>query len=129
MRSRQQCLDELEGKEWEPPDYGSHLVRTCHQLRKKPIGEFTIEDLRIMIGQQIGLGFLIPLALDEIEQNPLAEGDFYPGDLLVSVLRVDLSFWRGHREWRARLERVINSPEGMPEEITEQVEQFRRRTA
>ena len=39
-----------------------------------------------MIGQNIGLNFLIPLALDELKQNILAEGDFYEGDLLKSVL-------------------------------------------
>jgi len=82
-----------------------------------------------MIGQQMGLFFLIPLAIETLEQNPLTEGDFYPGDLLASVVQVDDSFWQRHTEWKAKLERVIASLEETPEEIVEKVEQFKRRTA
>ncbi len=32
-------------------------VITCHKLRKKQLNNFDIEDLRIMIGQNIGLIF------------------------------------------------------------------------
>ena len=85
-------LEELEDADWGEPSYHSHLVETCHELRRKPLRDFTIEDLRIMIGQQIGLPFLVPLALDILEQNPLAEGDFFAGDLLYSVFRVRLVF-------------------------------------
>src|SRR5512132_3556790 len=79
---RQKTLDELEGVVWGPPTYDSHLVRTCHRLRTKPVGEFGVEDLRIMIGQNIGLPFLLPLALERLEEGPWASGDMYPGDLL-----------------------------------------------
>ncbi|WP_410636547.1 contact-dependent growth inhibition system immunity protein [Amycolatopsis sp. cmx-4-83] len=30
----------------------------------------------------------MPLALDLLERDPLAEGDFHPGDLLVALLKV-----------------------------------------
>ena len=40
-------------------EYYSGLVKTCHTLRKKPLKDFTVEDLRIMIGQNIGLKYLI----------------------------------------------------------------------
>jgi hypothetical protein len=79
-------LDELEGVCWGEPRYESYLVRTCHHLRTKPIDHFTVEDLRIMISQQIGLPHLIPRALGIVEREPLAEGDFYPGDLLAAVI-------------------------------------------
>ena len=46
-----------------------------------------VEDLRIMIGQEIGLDYLIPVAVAELEREPLAEGDYYPGDLLANVIR------------------------------------------
>lgn len=69
-------LEELESEVWPAPDFDSHLVVTCHQLRKKPIEDFTTEDLRIMIGQNIGLQFLMPQAITVLEGNPLADGDF-----------------------------------------------------
>ena len=78
---RQKTLDELEGVTWGPPSYGSHLVQSCHRLRTKPIGEYGTEDLRIMIGQNIGLPYLMPLAIETLEKNPWAAGHMYPGDL------------------------------------------------
>src|SRR5262245_41729932 len=36
--------DELDPPAWGPPEYDSYLVRTCHELRKKPLSQFTIED-------------------------------------------------------------------------------------
>jgi hypothetical protein len=83
---RQKTIEQLEGRVWSPATYESYLVSTVHRLRKKPIGEFTVEDLRIMIGQGVGLPYLVPLALDVLLQQPLAKGDFYPGDLLSSVV-------------------------------------------
>lgn len=54
-----------------------------------------------MIGQDIGLPFLIPLALDILETNILAEGDYYGGDLLNAVLTSDCNFWRAnHHYWK-----------------------------
>ena len=86
-------LQEIEGIAWGPPTLGSHLVRTCHALRLKPLGSFSVEDLRILIGQSESLPVLVPLALTRLQKDPLAEGDFYPGDLLASLLRLDRSFW------------------------------------
>jgi hypothetical protein len=62
-------------------------------LRTKPLRDFTVEDLRIMIGQQVALNRLVPLALKRLRPDPLMAGDSYPGDLLASVLRVDAAFW------------------------------------
>lgn len=76
-------------------------------LRRVQLRLLTIENLRILIGQNIGLPFLMPLALEQLEQNPLAEGDFYPGDLLCAALRVEADFWRAHAEERARLDGIV----------------------
>src|SRR5260221_5351491 len=84
-------LEQLEGNAWGDPQIDSHLFATCHRLRKKPIDEFTTEDLRIMIGQNIGLKYLFPPVLELLENNPMVEGDFYAGDLLTSAIRVDFA--------------------------------------
>jgi hypothetical protein len=102
-------LEELDSEDWGEPDYPSYLVTTCHRLRRVPIKKFVIEDLRIMIGQQIGLKYLLPLALDRLEEDPFAEGDFYPGDLLKSVLEVSLAFWEQHPDLRQRMEPIIET--------------------
>ena len=87
-------LEALEKDYWPEPEYPSKLVTTCHNLRKKPLSDFDIEDLRIMIGQNIGLKFLIPLAIQALQVNILAEGDYYEGDLLKSVLTSDKAYWQ-----------------------------------
>lgn len=79
---RQMTIEKLEGVVWSEPTYDSQLVVRCHELRKIPLNEFSTGDLRIMIGQQIGLPYLIPLAIEELSKNLLVEGDFYEGDLL-----------------------------------------------
>ena len=95
-------LQELENVDWGEPNYPSHLVQTAHRLRRKPINEFTTEDLRIMIGQSIGLPYLIPVALARIEDDPLAGGDVGAGDLLEKVFEVDPQFWQAHPGLRNR---------------------------
>lgn len=87
-------LQELERTNWGEPGYPSYLVKTCHRLHCKPLCEFTVEDLRIMIGQNFGLKYLIPLAIEVLRVNPFASGDFYDGDLLHSVLKVKPEFWQ-----------------------------------
>ncbi len=98
-------LDDLEGAVWGEPTFDSHLVTTCHRLRTKPVDDFSVEDLRMMIGQQIGLPHLIPPAVVALERDPLAEGDYYPGDLLVSVIGA-AEWLQAHPEWLARVIRV-----------------------
>ena len=61
---KHKTLENLENSNWGEPKFDSHLVITCHKLRKKQLKDFEIEDLRIMIGQNIGLKFLIPIAIE-----------------------------------------------------------------
>jgi hypothetical protein len=97
-------IQHLEGADWgEPEPNDSFLVRRCTQLRRKPLGEFTVEDLRIMLGQEIAVPILLPLALDVLVENPLAAGDFYPGDLLGYVVKLPTSAWAGRAVERQRL--------------------------
>jgi hypothetical protein len=104
---RTKTLDELEGHVWGPPTYDSQqLVQTCHRLRTKPIGDFTTEDLRIMIGQSIGLPYLLPIAVERLEQNPWLAGDMYPGDLLKMAAKAAFS-WRTRKDLAARMRAII----------------------
>ncbi len=96
---KQKTLENLEKSNWGEPTYDSYLVKTCHKLRRKPLGEFETEDLRIMIGQNIGLDYLIPLALETLKENVLAEGHMYEGDLLNSVLTSEKEFWQKNQEY------------------------------
>jgi hypothetical protein len=88
------------------PTYDSYLVTTIHRLRRVPLRQFTVEDLRIMIGQNIGLKYLVPLALEHLRKDPLAKRDFYPGGLLKMVLTADPNFWGDHPQWRKEIDEI-----------------------
>lgn len=78
-----------------------------------------------MIGQRIGLPWLFPLALEALEAEPLAEGDFYPGDLLAAVLRVGPDLWLGEPVWRSRTAAVLDRLPEVPKELNDAVAAFR----
>jgi hypothetical protein len=101
----EQTLTQLEGEDWGEPVWQSWVVTNSHHLRHKPLREFTAEDLRFMLGQQISLPVLMPMALDVLETAPFA-GD-NPGSLLHSALAVDTRFWRDHPDLWRRLRVVV----------------------
>jgi hypothetical protein len=65
--------------------------------------------LRLLIGQDIGLPYLIPLALKVLVDNPLVEGDLYEADLMLSVLRVPASFWASDMRSKRALKTILAS--------------------
>lgn len=100
-------LEKLENDYWKEPAHDSQLIIRCHQLRKAQLDKFTVEDLRVMIGQQIGLTYLIRLALDILEKELFAEGDYFEGDLLKNVLDVDTAFWKENKDYWRTLFNII----------------------
>lgn len=102
-------LEQVENDRWgDPPADATNLVATVHRLRCMPIGALTVENLRMLIGQVVGTNTLVPLALALLEHDPLAEGDFYPGDLLDAVCRrTPRSYWSANPQHLARLKKVV----------------------
>ncbi|SCY89492.1 hypothetical protein SAMN02745898_104524 [Streptomyces sp. 136MFCol5.1] len=61
--NRHHSLEELKDERWPAPSGdATRLVATPHALRRKPIGELTVEDMRLLIGQNEGLPHLLPPA-------------------------------------------------------------------
>lgn len=94
----------MENIVWAPlPEDASGLVRKCHELRKKDLDSLSIEEFRILINQNIALEILIPLAIDKLSENIFAEGDFYEGDLLKSVLTSEEAFWVAYPDMKQKV--------------------------
>jgi CDI immunity proteins len=93
-------------------DYGksnapnSYLVDRCIQLCNTPISQFEVEDYRILINQGIALEYLVPIAMDILSQNIFAEGDYFEGDLLKSILTIEESFWNKNHLLREQLRQI-----------------------
>ena len=115
-------LEELENSNWGEPGYPSHLVTECHRLRRVPLAAFTVENLRILISQSISLQFLIPLAIKELEKDPLVSGDCYEGDLLLTVMKSDPQFWKKRSDLKEQVYEIAK--EVADEEIVQQLNIF-----
>ncbi|WP_448321843.1 contact-dependent growth inhibition system immunity protein [Streptomyces sp. CO7] len=80
---RARSLEELEpDRRPIAPGGETRMTATVRELRRKRIDGLTVEDLRLLIRQDVGLAHLLPLALEALRLDPLAEGDMYEGDLL-----------------------------------------------
>jgi hypothetical protein len=86
-------LEQLENSYWPAYNYETNLIRRCHEYRKIKLNEMTIENIRLLLGQNIGLEYLIPLAIDKLKQDILVSGDLFEGDLLLNILNTDKSYW------------------------------------
>jgi CDI immunity proteins len=87
-------LEQIDGQNWGDSETGpTSMVARCLRLRRTPLRDFTSGDLRLLISQEIGLGILVPRALQLVSKQPLLETDFYPGDLLHTLLRVHKVYW------------------------------------
>ena len=104
---RNKSIQALEKKDWGNPNYDSYLVKRCFQLSKIPLSDFTVDDLRLMIGQGFALEYLMVLALEILQNDILAEGDYYPGDLLKNVISTPPAFWIANPNLHHQLKKLI----------------------
>jgi hypothetical protein len=89
---RGKTIENLEKQNFgNPNEAPTNMVKRCLELCKVPLNQFTVEDLRLMIGQDFSLRYLIPLATEHLKENIFIEGDLYPGDLLKMFFRSTLT--------------------------------------
>ena len=122
---RSKTLDSLDPPAWGEPNHTSHLVTTCHRLRKTPLSDLNPADIRILIGQQIGLTWLVPMAFEVLDNDLLMEAEFYEGDLLVHLLRLPEEYWRDHPGQVEQLSSMLASESRPLEEFADDIRAFR----
>lgn len=117
-------LEELENDYWTDPGKSSYLIETVYQLRKKPIADLEVEDLRLLLSQNVGLTHLMPLAIEHLKEDILSEGDYYEGDLLNSVLTTQKEFWQGNEMKDELIDLVSNQVDVIKQsELTEDIKE------
>ncbi|MGW0791877.1 contact-dependent growth inhibition system immunity protein [Streptomyces sp. NPDC002911] len=107
---RKKSLEDLEGVTWpEPPPSATGLVRTVYALRKSPIGSLNAHELARMIGQDVGVPWLLPLALEILRDTAQEQpgGGFYDDDLLTAVLTRRADTWRSAPDLAAELQDIL----------------------
>ena len=118
---RTRTIEELEAEAWGEPDTFSCVAVACHRLRKVPLEELSLEEIRILVEQGVGLPFVLPLALELLEDDPLAEGDLHRGDLLATVVAVKPEIWQENEALLHRLTAVVERAEEVRETLAEKV--------
>lgn len=107
---RHKSIENLENRNFgNPGGAPTNMVKLCLELCKVPLDKFTVEDLRLMIGQGFSLRHLIPLAIEHLKSDIFVEGDLFPGDLLKNVLSVDPKFWAGNKQLWIEINELIKN--------------------
>ena len=78
MTDINKAIEELENDYWGEPTFGSYVIKTCHKARQKPIKALSNEEIRCLIGQKIGLKYLLPAAVDILKNEPLIDIASHP---------------------------------------------------
>jgi len=95
MKNKNATIELLENDYWISPSiFPTDLVRKVFLLRKKSLSDLGSNDLRILISQNVGLKYVVSIAIETLEKNLLEEAFYYPGDLLVAVLDIPTDYWK-----------------------------------
>lgn len=106
---KKKSIEILEMDFWgNPPDDSTSLVENVHRLRTLPIEKLKSGDIRLLLGQNVGLKYLVPLAMDILETDIFFEADFYEGDLLQNTLNIDGKFWVENEDLKIRLDNLLS---------------------
>ncbi|MEU8517332.1 contact-dependent growth inhibition system immunity protein [Kitasatospora sp. NPDC048722] len=123
--NRDRSLEELErDRRSAPSGPETRLMATVRELRRKPIGDLTVEDMRLLIRQDVGLAHLLPLAVEVLRVDPLAEGDLYEGDLLAAVLTRSPEVWSEFPEVGREVHLIVSELADVPPALEREVEGF-----
>ena len=91
------CFDEAE--------HDDQVAMLARRLGAKPLRKFNATDLYAAIRHNVGLPWLIPLAIARLEEDPFVAAGDHPGDLLTVVLESDTRFWLDrHDLWLVMVE-------------------------
>lgn len=100
-----------------PDDGDSFLVKKTFSLvHEKAIEQFEPEDFRILLAQRLYVSLLLPSAIALLKSNPMAEGDYFEGDLLLVVLNLEQTIWMENPELIEEMKAVILNAENYLED-------------
>jgi hypothetical protein len=123
---KEKSLKELGFTELSAGNPETPLIEKVLRLCDKPLHLLSVEDLRLMIGQNVALKFLVPVAIDVLEENPFVSGDYYYGDLLQAVLSIEFSFWRDNPSLYRQVSEIVTGLVSIMENLTCQIETFEK---
>jgi len=97
------------------------LISVCEKAINKKLKDLSPNEIRVLVGQSISLSYVVPLALDLLERDPLIFAGRYKGDLLVRVLDIPKSFWIENQELNDRMVELKITVEEIFETINDEI--------
>ncbi|MFF5298719.1 contact-dependent growth inhibition system immunity protein [Streptomyces sp. NPDC013161] len=120
-------LEQLEGQRWpDPPEDATSMVKNVHELRRRPLGELQAHELARLIGQNVGLPWLLPLAVEILRDTAAAQaaGGWYDDDLLYAVVTRDADAWGDFPALARDLKETVAGLKDLSRYVKTEVEAF-----
>jgi hypothetical protein len=116
-------LQEIDGDDWGDPETAeTPMIGRVLALRRKPLRDLDDGEVRLAVGQKVGFPIVLEVAIRRLRADPLIEGDYYPGDVLAALVRLDEVDWGGRDDLRSELEALFRQA---MEQSTEDTDAFR----
>ncbi|MGW1064863.1 contact-dependent growth inhibition system immunity protein [Streptomyces aureus] len=124
---RRSSLEELEGFRWPaPPADSTPMVRNVHELRRRPVASLEPHELARLIGQDVGLRWLLPPAVEILRETAprQAEGGWFDDDLLYAVVTRKPAVWAAAPDLAHELGQIIASLSGLSRSLRRETDAF-----
>ncbi|MFD3838156.1 contact-dependent growth inhibition system immunity protein [Streptomyces sp. NPDC058642] len=123
---RSRSLEELEGQRWPDPSEDTPMVKNVHELRRRPIGELQPHELARLIGQDVGLPWLLPVAVGILRDGAprQAAGGWYDDDLLSAVVTRRPEVWACAPELARELKETVAVLVDLSRYVKPEVDEF-----
>ncbi|MFC8125242.1 contact-dependent growth inhibition system immunity protein [Streptomyces sp. NPDC057302] len=120
-------LEQLEGRRWpEAPADTTPMVQNVYELRRRPIGTLEPHELARLIGQDEGLAWLLPLAVEILRDTApqQAAGGWFDDDLLYAVVTRSPEVWAADPELARELRQALAVLDGLSRYVKQDIDRL-----
>lgn len=83
------------------------FIMKIHAIRNKCLRDFSADEVRVCLVQDVGTVYLLTKALSLLETNPWIEAEHYDGDLLNTCIDIDGDCWDLVKDARDRMRAIL----------------------
>jgi hypothetical protein len=87
-----------------PHDAPTDMVEAIIRSWKKPLRQLSDQEIGRLIVQHDGYPYVLDLVWPKLENDPLFDGGYYPGDVLSNLVRAEPQIWADRPEYETRLQ-------------------------
>lgn len=84
-------------------DAGTPLLERVIRSWKTPLQNLSDEEIGRLVVQGDGFPYVLDLVWPKLENDPLFDGGYYPGDMLSNLIRCDPKIWDDRPDYQAQL--------------------------